>query len=894
MYWSDGQLAAVDAALASADAGTPTTLIVEGAAGTGKSTLLDEIVERTERFRTFVARSYESAVARPYDVLSTIGVDAFDAESGRPLSPTLVAQRLRTVIDDLGDGGAVVIVVDDLQWADTESVDALVALMSRAEGDRLLLVVGSRPLEPGQLDGWRRWAARPGHAQRLELAGLARDDAVSLVRELAPRTSRDVATRLWEHTAGNPLYLRTLVTDYDATQLAALRVLPAPAEFAHSVRVRLDAVSSDARRIADSLAVLGSGWSTSPDLASLAGVDHPSAGIQELVVAQLAVVRWSDAGDQVRPAHSLVQAAIYQGLSVDTRRDLHARAAAIVGGRGAALDHRAAAVERYDDDLAADLEAYAGTWHDRRWFRHAAHYLRASSAVSSVPVERERRWLEALFESLMSGDRDTARAAIGRLAQATDTRRAGLIHGYLALEERRPIEAARILAALSGSGATDLVQYRIEALLAWCRLNAGAPEAEIQTALDRASGCEEIDPAVSRLAMLAVGQVVARHASDPIEIPGLADLPELPAAAPAEATSRLAWRGLVRTNTGHFAAAAADLNEVTDRMQRGLQEFSSGAFHASLARAQWFSGDWARARMNFHLADDLCADYPHPHVLATRSLPAIGDGEFAAADRAIAAAHELLALGPWVEAIDTLTVIEVIRQHAGVPSGAAYLSIRPTLRVVRDGKVRKSVVWLMHAALAAVWAGELHDARACAQMIEDTAGRNDWAVPVAGWLRGLAAESDGDGKTALTELRHATGAGLAAMPLYAAHLHVDHARLAHLMGDIAAADRSLELAAQTYQALGAAPYLDRINEIRRTTSSMSRAESLSLSDRERDVLTLVTAGMSYAQIARDLFITQSTVSYHLGNIYAKANVSSRHELTALVREQPASFGLATS
>jgi DNA-binding CsgD family transcriptional regulator len=60
------------------------------------------------------------------------------------------------------------------------------------------------------------------------------------------------------------------------------------------------------------------------------------------------------------------------------------------------------------------------------------------------------------------------------------------------------------------------------------------------------------------------------------------------------------------------------------------------------------------------------------------------------------------------------------------------------------------------------------------------------------------------------------------------------------------------------------------------------------------VLTLVTAGMSYAQIARDLFITQSTVSYHLGNIYAKANVSSRHELTALVREQPASFGLATS
>jgi DNA-binding CsgD family transcriptional regulator len=50
--------------------------------------------------------------------------------------------------------------------------------------------------------------------------------------------------------------------------------------------------------------------------------------------------------------------------------------------------------------------------------------------------------------------------------------------------------------------------------------------------------------------------------------------------------------------------------------------------------------------------------------------------------------------------------------------------------------------------------------------------------------------------------------------------------------------------------------------------------------------------MSYKQIARDLFITQSTVSYHLGNIYAKADVTSRHQLTQLAREDPGAFGLA--
>ena len=57
-------------------------------------------------------------------------------------------------------------------------------------------------------------------------------------------------------------------------------------------------------------------------------------------------------------------------------------------------------------------------------------------------------------------------------------------------------------------------------------------------------------------------------------------------------------------------------------------------------------------------------------------------------------------------------------------------------------------------------------------------------------------------------------------------------------------------------------------------------------------MALVTSGMSYAQIARTLFITHSTVSYHLGRIYAKANVKSRHQLTELVRFHPEAFGVS--
>jgi DNA-binding CsgD family transcriptional regulator len=65
---------------------------------------------------------------------------------------------------------------------------------------------------------------------------------------------------------------------------------------------------------------------------------------------------------------------------------------------------------------------------------------------------------------------------------------------------------------------------------------------------------------------------------------------------------------------------------------------------------------------------------------------------------------------------------------------------------------------------------------------------------------------------------------------------------------------------------------------------------LGLTAREQDVAELAVSGFSYAQIARDLFVAQSTVGYHLSNIYAKCGVSSRHELTALVRSAELSAG----
>ena len=121
------------------------------------------------------------------------------------LTPQIAAQRLRTRVDALAERGPVLLVVDDLQWADPESVDAIVALMSRLDGDRLLLVVASRTDAGDVHENWQRWSSRPGRVQRVRLDGLTHADTAELIHELRGAVDPATAQALWQHTSGNPL-----------------------------------------------------------------------------------------------------------------------------------------------------------------------------------------------------------------------------------------------------------------------------------------------------------------------------------------------------------------------------------------------------------------------------------------------------------------------------------------------------------------------------------------------------------------------------------------------------------------------------------------------------------------------------------------------------------------
>lgn len=893
--WSARQTSALEAALELARQGRQSALIIEGDAGVGKTALLNELVSRADDFAVVSAEGTEIG-ATPYATLIQWGVEAADGETGAPII-TMPTRSLERRIAELSKTGPVLLRLDDLHWADPESVETLVRLLLRRQPETgVLVAVGTRGLQAGQHETWQRWAAGADRSTRLNLTGLSRADAVELVRHHHPDLGVEAAHRLWQHTLGNPLYLTAVLDEYDAEQLAHMRTPPAPAEFTHVINARVARLTADAVTVLRSAAVLGSGRLSFLDLTAVALVPDPRCATQELIDAALIRPDIDDGPVAVRFGHAMIRAAVYYQTPLPERRLLHARAAEIVRTEMAMLEHRMAASNSYDDDLADAMEDFARRQYDERYFRVAAIHRQWASELTRDPALRERRWLESLFDHAMAGNTAFIRGQLHDLQRSPDEVMRTLVLGTLAVWERRRAEAIRWLSVLveRPDGVDTLTRYRAGILLAWARCGVDDPVETIASGLERARQLGVVDARLKSIEMAASGSIDLRVGGGSEQLAALRRLPS-PSQVALEDTDRLAWRGEVMARKGLFSEALADLTESVRRIQDGVTEFGAGAFHALLGYAQWMTGDWPKARANFTLAADLAGPRGHPAIQALSPLSAIGDGRVAVADEGLALAEATLSHDRWFEPRQALMITTVVRAHAyATPDERSRL-----LRRLSGGLADPRALTLaepvpcLHAALAAVWAGDIEYADDLAERLATADPQPPWTTAAAGWIRGLVAERLRQPGLATRLLAAAVLSGLDELPLYRAHLLVDHARAASRTGQAEQAAHSRAAASSLYRELGATPYLDRLSTpARQPTGPVPSAErSVPFTSREREVLALVLAGMSYAQIAEALVITERTVGYHLSNIYGKAGVNSRHELTALARSQPRRLGL---
>lgn len=321
---------------------------IEGEAGFGKTALIRQVVGTlAEDFVVISAEADELSRERPFGVAAQLGA------TGATDSLAAGLELLRSA-GERQDHRPVLIVVEDVQWADVGSRQALATMARRLDAESVALVLTSRP-GGADTDGWDRIVNDEMRCCTIYLEAVSEKQVGEWANRLGIGLTDGQAVRLHRHTGGHPLYVKTLLHELSPEQLkSSTHDLPAPRSLASATIAALAELPRDANQLASALAVLGQRTALAV-VARVAAVAQLATALESLL--KTGFVRWfSDQKDTpVDFTHPLYRLAVYEDLSPTRRQALH-RAAATHLGRVAGWPHRVAAADSADDDLAEELD----------------------------------------------------------------------------------------------------------------------------------------------------------------------------------------------------------------------------------------------------------------------------------------------------------------------------------------------------------------------------------------------------------------------------------------------------------------------------------------------------------------------------------------------------------
>ena len=447
----EAELAALAQALANAEQGRGGTIILAGESGIGKTRLATSIVEQASKrgFTVAIGRAYPVETGVPYAVFGDALLPIL-----RALEPAMIAVLTRGGNAELvqlfpalatGDrpltGGAVrgdpselrarllwnftqflsrfaarhplLLVLENLQWADSSSLELLHFTARQITGERILIVgtyndADARAAEPSSLlRSLETSLVALGAAQAMHLAPLDRMATLELVQRAlgADSTMPEVAALVHERTRGNPFFVEETVKALAeaaaargrAPSIEDLHTLQLPPTIRDAVIARLAQLSPDARRLADLVAVIGTRASHDV-LAFVAPLEEEAllAALDELRHARVLTER-TEGGEIVYDfSHPLLQEALYSELGLARARALHAT-------------------------IAESLEAFYGADVDAHVNELAFHYLRADARRLADKAVRYLRaaGLDAMAKHANREAADYLAAALEQLGRAS-------------------------------------------------------------------------------------------------------------------------------------------------------------------------------------------------------------------------------------------------------------------------------------------------------------------------------------------------------------------------------------------------------------------------------------------------------------------------------------------
>ena len=911
-----------------ARAGEGTLLLIEGPAGAGKTVLAREARAVAERARMLPleARGSELEQSFAFGVVRQLlepviskdpgRADLFAGAAGpaarlfepgerRALDAAAGFEALHSLywlVVNIADQAPVLVLVDDCQWADRDSLRFLAYLAQRIEGLPVTMLLTGRPPEPGGDEAgglWVQLASRPA-AAALYPRPLSESAAVTLTRErLGASAAEEFCRACHTATGGNPLFLRELLR-----ALAAAEVVPSaaaanaiqnvgPAVVSRFVLHRLAALGPAATELARAVAVLGD--DSEPLLAGrMSGLSQDEARVaaDDLVRADIFLP-----AERLGFVHPIVRAALYEDLAPGERQARHAAAAEALAREGASAErvtaHLLLAPPTGDQHRVGTLTSAAAAAAHRGAPRAAATYLRRALAESPAEQERgeiladlgryevatmqfeaaEKHLRAALASGATLATRADAASWMGRCVIVSGGRSAGSAADALSsladelwpADPERSLELGSELLIVAGS-VPELRPGLAARLQGFRDLARGRP------------GFEAVARIVSAQEQLLHGEPAAA-ATDGVWA-ALADLP-------SSMQTTVGFSALFTLVVGErHDLAALVMDAAMERARREGHATRQGIIHAMHAASALAQGSLDDAQVEAETGLLLVEDQ---HFIA-QLLVAVAMTvhiERGALDDAAGLARTGEAIGI-AEERTYVTEFITARGRLRIAQGQLEDGVADLLwcsQRLADRAATWPSTWRAHAAPALASLGDKQRAAKLARE-QLAAARRVGAPGALGMSLRTAAQAIG-GDEGLVLLREA----VAVLGRSSARLELAHA-LADLGAELSRSGRRTEGRDAQRRAIALAGQCGAValaesamaglhaGPGRRARMELTGPDALTAA--ERRVCRQVAEGQTNREVAQALFVTEKTVERHLSSAYQKLGIRSRFQLVSAI------------
>ena len=882
-----------------------------GDAGVGKSALLEYLSEQTAGCRLARVTGVQSEMELPFSglhqlcapMLDHLGTlpdpqreaigTAFGLHTGPVPDRFLVALAVLGVLADRAREQPLVCVIDDAQWLDRASAQALAFVARRLLAESVAMVFATRtPAVDSDLAG----------LPQLEVAGLAEHDARTLLRSAVHVTVDDrVRDRIVAETRGNPLAILELPRGLTHAELAGGFGLPGPERLATGIEESFQRRAANLAPATQRLLLVAAAEPLGDPAVVWRAAEH--AGIDRAWNESAAAADLCEFGQRVRFRHPLVRSAIYRAASDGERQAIH-RALAAATDPDTEPDrrawHRAHGAPGPDETLAAELEHCAGQAQARGGAAATAAFLQHAVRLTPDPETHAKRALAAARAQTAAGAFEEALALVASaLAGPLDElgqAHAELLGARIAFAMRRAndaprmlLGAARRLESLDPELARDGYLEACTATLFSGRLSDGVGSLDVANAV-RAAGFPSTDqtrPSDLLLDGLVSWALDGCSSGAPVlrrAVHAFVDQP-----ADHSVLQRL-WLATVMASSVWDDTSADVLSDrylAFARRTGALMEMPT-ALNGRIG-VLMFTGEHAAATA---LAQESAAVVqaiggqltPYGEL----GLAAWRGRETEARSLIESTKHDILARGEGVGLTVNLWSSALLDNGLGRYQDAMEAATQAAEH--RDEPIAARSWALIELVEAAAHCGRTEagqDALRRLRAITQACG-TDWALGVEARSRALLAEpeaADGAYREAIARLGRT-------------RMRVDLARAQLVYGEWLRRQRrrtdareQLRTAHEAFAAMNIEAFAARAARELRATGATARKRSSDTRDdltpRELQIARLAKEGLSNPEIGTRLFVSPRTVEYHLRAVFTKLGIRSRSQLeTALSDGSP--------